>query len=640
MQIFSPNLKRSELLALSKKLKAESNIQNTKENKTLESNNCSDFSPLPHLSQADSSNTTNATAEGFLSDFSGFQAKGEGSYLKGNDRALSEDAVAKQQIHTCKSAKSTKKPTQNKINISIYRNHAFEPIESVITPFLHYAGFKANFTYSDYDESLSFNSQISTDSNLSIIFLDLARYKLNEKDFIVFLQERARALQDTLKTPLLIMLLGSIQLDSKTISQALQPLTTSQIYTFSCDELFTHYLSLSHLNPAPNLLDESKESITGTRLSNAATLILAQILGLKLIPSLLLPNLKAIVLDLDNTLYNGILGEDGMENIKLTEAHKALHNAILEFKKQGYLLALASKNEESDAKKLFETRTDFPLKWSDFDVIEVHWDTKDKSLQNIAKAFNIGLDSMLFIDDNLAEIESTKHTQVKQIHALNTQSTLFTLFLFPQLTKLRVSTEDSLRSNDIKANAMRESLESLSDKEYFNNLKIELDFSINSQKNTQRIYELMNKTNQFIANYTRPTQTQVQEWLDSKNHCVIDIAMRDRLSDSGVIGIIVGEKQDEQIHIIDIVVSCRALGRRLESIMLFNAFALIAQSLQNTQKEVLLHYQKGERNKPFLQTLQTLQGLDSQDLSKSPVSIPLQSPSTEGLTILISKEQQ
>ncbi|AWK61930.1 HAD-IIIC family phosphatase [Helicobacter cinaedi] len=526
------------------------------------------------------------------------------------------------------------------ININIYRNHAFEPIESVIAPFLHYAGFRANFTYGDYDESLSFNPNINTNSNLAIIFLDLARYKLSEADFIAFLQERASALQDKLKTPLLILLLNSNSLSSKTIAHSLQPLKTSQIYTFSCDELFTHYLSLSLLNPMSTLLDESKESIAGTRLSNAATLILAQILGLKLIPSLLLPNLKAIVLDLDNTMYNGILGEDGIDNIELTPTHKALQNAILELKKQGYLLAIASKNEKSDVKRLFETRVDFPLKWSDFDAIEAHWDTKDKSLQNIAKAFNIGLDSMLFIDDNLAEIESTKHTQVKQIHAQNPQSTIFTLFLFPQLTKLRISTEDALRANDIKANAMRESLESLSDKEYFHNLKIELEFAINPKTNAQRIYELMNKTNQFIANYTRPTQAQVQEWLDSKNHCVISIAMRDRLSDSGIIGIIVGEKKDREIHILDIVVSCRALGRRLESIMLFNAFALIAQSLQDTQKAVLLHYQKGERNKPFLQTLQTLQGVDLQNLSKSSLSIPLQSPSTEGLTILISKEQQ
>lgn len=526
------------------------------------------------------------------------------------------------------------------INISIYRNHAFEPIESVIAPFLHYAGFRANFTYSDYDESLSFNHNAKIDSQLGIIFLDLARYKLNEADFIAFLQERASALQDRLKTPLLILLLSSDTLNSKAISQALQSLNASQIYTFDCDELFIHYLSLSQTNPTPNLLDESKESITGTRLSNAATLILAQILGLKLMPSLLLPNLKAIVLDLDNTLYNGILGEDGIENIELTKTHKALQNTILELKKQGYLLALVSKNEESDAKKLFEIKVDFPLKWNDFDAIEVHWGSKDKSLQKIAKAFNIGLDSMLFIDDNLAEIESTKHTQVKQIHAQNPQSTLFTLFLFPQLTKLRISTEDSLRSNDIKANAMRESLESLSDKQYFSNLKIELEFSVNPKAHAQRIYELMNKTNQFIANYTRPTQVQVQEWLDSKKHCAISIAMRDRLSDSGIIGIVVGEKKDEQIHIVDIVVSCRALGRRLESIMLFNAFTLVAQSLQERQK-VLLHYQKGERNKPFLQTLQALQGggQDLQDLAKSPICIPLQIPNTEGLQILISKDE-
>ncbi|MBR2111378.1 MAG: HAD-IIIC family phosphatase [Helicobacter sp.] len=537
------------------------------------------------------------------------------------------------------------------IRISVYRNHAFEPIESVIAPFLHYAGLKAKFAYSDYDESLNFNPDISTNSDLAIVFLDLARYKLHKNDFITFLRERLVSLQSEMKIPLLVMLLTkNISLDSNTISFTLHSLIDFQIYVFSCNDLFKTYLALANLDSTPNLLDENKESITGTRLSNAATLIFAQILGLKLIPSILLPNLKAIVLDLDNTLYHGILGEDGIANLELTTAHKDLQNKILEFKKQGYLLALASKNEESDAKKLFETRNDFPMKWSDFDCVQVCWQDKDESLQKIAKAFNIGLDSILFIDDNIAEIESTKHTKAKQIHAINAQNTIFALFLFPQLTKLRINKEDTLRANDIAANVARTNLDTLSDKDYFSNLNIELDFNIDSKSQAQRIYELMNKTNQFIANYTRPTEMQVHEWLDSTKHCVISIAMRDRLSDSGIIGIVIGEKQNEQIHIIDLVVSCRALGRRLEAIMLLSAFNLITETLQTAQDGLFLHYQKGERNMPFLNTLALLQAKKNknvlvsknietqqilQDFTKSPIYIPLQYPTTDGLQITI-----
>ncbi|WP_343353549.1 hypothetical protein V3I05_10215 [Helicobacter mastomyrinus] len=161
----------------------------------------------------------------------------------------------------------------------------------------------------------------------------------------------------------------------------------------------------------------------------------------------------------------------------------------------------------------------------------------------------------------------------------------------------------------------------------------------------------MNKTNQFIASYTRPTLPQAQEWLDSKHFCVLSIAMSDRLSDSGIIGIIIGEYKEAQkeIHIIDIVVSCRVLGRRLETLMLNYAFYLITENLspsikdskkrESTSHSVFLHYQKGERNAPFLQTLSQLAHLSKehythlQPMSAQTISIPITKPDMQGLHI-------
>lgn len=518
------------------------------------------------------------------------------------------------------------------ITINIHRNHAFEPIQSVITPFLHYAGLKASFFYGDYDDSLSFTNltQCSKQADIEIIFLDLYRYQLPKEKLMEFIKERCFALRSLSNAPILVLLLVADPLAQEAKQDTL--LQSQNIFILSLNALYATYCELTHTSKA--FLDAIKENITGTKLSNPATLALAQILGLRYIPSLVLSNLKAIVLDLDNTLYQGILGEDGKENLLLTPAHKTLQESLLEYKKQGYLLAIASKNEEKDAKTMFESRPDFPLKWSDFDAIKVNWESKANNLIEIAQSFNIGIDSMLFIDDNIAEIESTKYTGVRQIHATTPQNTLFNFFLYPRLYKFRTNKEDAIRSIDIAANAARSSLEALSDEEYFSNLAIELEFRIDLKEDAQRVYELMNKTNQFIANYTRPSMAQVQEWLESKHHCIISIAMRDRLSDSGIIGIIIGERKSTEeinLHAIDITISCRALGRRLESIMLFKAFKLIQDQLNPSQKEILIHYQEGERNAPFLKIIRGL--VDSQNI----ISLPPKCQDVLGLSILVKR---
>lgn len=516
---------------------------------------------------------------------------------------------------------------------NIHRNHAFEPIQSVIAPFLHYSNIQAEYIYSDYDDSLNFTN---SGADLEIIFLDLHRYKLQSENLEAFLLDRALALRALSNAPILLLTLDSKDTNRQYLESSLNPknLAPHNIFALSLNALYAQHSELTQSTKP--LLDEIKESITGTKLSNTACLALARILGLRYIPSLLLPNLKAIVLDLDNTLYQGVLGEDPWESLLLTPAHKALQEQILAYKKQGYLLAVASKNEEQDAREMFNFRSDFPLQWSDFDCTLVNWQSKAQNLAKIAQHFNIGLDSMLFIDDNIAEIESTRHTGVQQIHAQNVKHTLLSFYLYPRLYKFQTNKEDSLRSADISANAQRQSLQVLSDEEYFSNLSIELDFRVNHTNDAQRIYELMNKTNQFIANYTRPTPAKIQEWLEDPHHCVITISMRDRLSDSGIIGIVVGSCENGALHIQDICISCRALGRRLESTLLLYSFTLCAEYLQlpNAQS-ALVSFQKGDRNAPFLNTLQNL--LNTENIS-SPAEISLTHNIPKGLSILISKE--
>lgn len=499
-----------------------------------------------------------------------------------------------------------------KIIINIYRNHSIEPILSVINPFLCYCNIEAQYNIGSYDDSLSFDNIKQAD--LELVFIDFANYKQANSDYII---ERLRYLREHSKAHILVLLVG---LDTKKYKNEIP-----NCFIFHIEDLLQEL----------DIFDLAKFEITATRLSNNACLRLAQILGLSIIPSLFLPNLKAIIIDLDNTLYSGILGEDGIENIILSKEHKALQEKILSYKKQGYLLAIASKNEEIDVKKLFELRDDFILKWSDFDCHKINWNDKAKSLVEIAKTFNIGLDSLLFIDDNIAEIESISPLQIKNILATSPSEVLRILEIFPQLRKLQISKEDSLRSIDIEANTKRETLKELSPKDYFSQLEINLDFSRDNLDHALRIHQLLNKTNQFISNYTRPSQIQVQEWLEKDEYCIITISMKDKLSDSGIIGIVVGKYKDKQCVIYDIVISCRALGRKLESIMLYYAFYLIADIFTKrfniVEKNLILYYKKGERNSPFLQTLQQL----STNIKEDSALITITKPDIQGLSISI-----
>lgn len=509
------------------------------------------------------------------------------------------------------------------ITLRIHRNHAFEPIASIIAPFLHHANLQAKFCYGNYDDSLSFaDFDRSLHVDAEVIFLDLHRYKLSQSDLKDFLQQRCAELRALSDAPILLLLLESTQGLFDHLALHMQD---QDIFAFSLNALYSEHCEISGISKP--LLDEIKESITGTKLSNTATLLLAQILGLKYLPSLFFPSLKAIVLDLDQTLYQGVLGEDGWEALELSREHEVLQQHILKLKSQGYLLAIASKNDERDAQMMFHSRKDFPLQWEDFDHVKINWESKATNLAEIAKFFNIGIDSMLFIDDNLAEIESTKPTGIQQIHATTPQDTLLALHLYPRLYKFQTHKEDAIRSQDISANVARQALQTLSDEEYFSNLAISLTFRIDAKEDAPRVHELMNKTNQFIANYTRPNLSQVQAWIEDPCFCLISITMQDRLSDSGIIGIIVAQNAQNNLHIIDIAVSCRALGRRLETPMLLYSFKLAQESLALDSHQAFIHFQQGERNLPFLQCITPMQ------TESNIIPIPQSNPMPKGISL-------
>lgn len=460
--------------------------------------------------------------------------------------------------------------------ISIYRNHSFELVEHTITPYLDFSGFDVDFVYSDYDDSLSFFN-LDSESDLLILWLDVTRY--NPQNISAFIQARLDYLEKKYKKTVLLAILGDCTINTNFVQ-------------FPINEIAKQM--------GDKFWDEKREPFTGTRISSKGMIQISKELGLNYIPSLLTTPLKAIVVDLDNTLYRGILGEDGANGIKIEEGHLFLQNTLLELKKQGVLLAIASKNEAVDVERMFRDNDHFAIKYEDFSKVFVSWDKKSFSISKIAKFFNIGLDAILFVDDNpgeLAEVDFVLPKVKKLLANEDGKVTAEILKNYPGIKRYNVHFEDLIRDSDIRANEKRRELQSqMSQSDYIKSLHMNLNYSVNDEKSMQRISELSNKTNQFIFAYRRYSLSQVKDLMTGIDSAVVSVNLKDDLSDSGIIGVFVGKKQKDILVLDECFVSCRALGRGIDGILVKQGIQILMDTLKTEKLQVV--FIDGERNMP------------------------------------------
>lgn len=467
---------------------------------------------------------------------------------------------------------------KKRYRVQVFRNHSFELIEHTMGAYLDYAGLGVEFLYGGYDDSLSF-SKLDPSADLLLLWIDTARYGIASVED--FLDERIRQLRLQFSKPVLVVPVGKgLTLRGTGVA----------------------VLNLSGLQETlgAGFLDERAEKVSGTRLSSRAMLEISRELGARYLPVLLRPALKAVVVDLDNTLYRGVLGEDGPEGLVLTEGHRALQERLHQLAEEGFFVCAASKNEVEDVEKLFAVRTDFPLKRDDFSKIVASWEPKPDSIRQIACFLNIDPESMVFLDDNIGELTAVQMVfpRIKLILAEEDgAATCRALTNYPGLLKLNASMDDAKRKDDARANEERQTLQKqLTPEEYIRSLKVHLRFSYDVGEQISRISELSNKTNQFIFNYQRYTPTQVEERMASGRYTVAAISLSDKLSDSGLIGVCVGRTEADWVELEECFISCRALGRGIDDLIVLGAIQGI---LDRVGKERLrVAFQPGERNLP------------------------------------------
>jgi FkbH-like protein len=372
-------------------------------------------------------------------------------------------------------------------------------------------------------------------------------------------------------------------------------------------------------------LDERMLRVSGSRLSDAASILIARELACRWIPAAVAPRLKAVALDLDDTLFAGVLGEDGPEGVVLTPGHRALHEYLLELRQSGLFLALVSRNEESDVQRLLSVRNDFPLRWEHFSARQIHWGSKAESLEAVARALQIGMDAILYVDDNLGELATVAdaHRDLCMAHAhADAWLTRRALEYFPGIWSHSDRGADALRVKDLDSNLERREIlrQAATRTDYLRALQVSLVFRLNSRALLGRIHELSQKTNQFNLALKRFSEAEIERRVQNPDSKVVTIELADRFCDSGVIGALLVRNDPEAIVVEELCISCRALGRELEDIMV--AKALETACPQWLHKPLVFEQVAGPRNDPARQWLRRVAG-DAWDPSASRVGVPL-----------------
>lgn len=288
---------------------------------------------------------------------------------------------------------------------------------------------------------------------------------------------------------------------------------------------------------------------------------------------------KCLILDLDNTLWGGVLGEDGINGIKIGgdypgNAFLYFQEGLIELSKNGVILAICSKNNTEDVLEAWEKNPFIKLKQDNISAYRINWNNKADNIREIAKELNIGLDSMVFVDDNPTERELIKQ-ELPMIEVPDFPKKPYGLMeLYQTLVAdyfrvYELTDEDRAKTAQYKANAQRAaSQQQFSDMASFiRSLNIEMDIIPANEFNIARIAQMTQKTNQFNLTTKRYTEGDITNFINNGD-LVYCLSVRDKFGDNGITGAIIIKTEDSSASIDSLLLSCRILGKEIETAFL------------------------------------------------------------------------
>ncbi len=315
---------------------------------------------------------------------------------------------------------------------------------------------------------------------------------------------------------------------------------------------------------------------------------------------------KCLVLDLDNTLWGGVIGDDGVAGIQLGDEHpgrafKEFQRACLGLRDRGIVLAISSKNEHSTVADALKTHPEMVVKMTDFASVRINWDRKSKNIKAIAEELNIGVDSLVFFDDNPVERAEVKEA-LPDVFVVDVPTdpahyvralTEVGVFDVPTLTA-----EDRLRAQSYQAQIERREAEGAAGSldEFLPTLEMVAEIGTWNDVQRQRITQLVGKTNQFNTTTRRLSEAELAD-LHAKGLGVYWLRMSDRYGDMGLVGVFILTKNGDDGIVHSLVLSCRVANRGMEQTMV----AYLAQKARAAGcKRLVGEFIPTAKNKPVV----------------------------------------
>lgn len=329
-------------------------------------------------------------------------------------------------------------------------------------------------------------------------------------------------------------------------------------------------------------------------LANNITNIVTAILGM---------SKKCLVLDLDNTCWGGVIGDDGLNGIKLGnetprgEAYLAFQKYVKELKDRGIILAICSKNEIENAKEGF-THSDSVLTHADFTSFYANWEPKHQNIEKIAQEINIDIGSLVFVDDNAME-RSLVESQLPTVAVPNVGNNV--LDFIDYIEQNGYFSIVSLSDDDIKRNKFysenqkraKEQTEFKNYDDFLSSLLMEAEIKSFTDVYFERITQLINKTNQFNLTTRRYTITDVEAMAKSDDFIALYGKLTDKFGDNGLVSIVVGKIEEKKCIIDTWLMSCRVLKRDMEYAMLD---VLVEECSKRGLTEIYGQYKRTAKN--------------------------------------------
>ncbi len=318
----------------------------------------------------------------------------------------------------------------------------------------------------------------------------------------------------------------------------------------------------------------------------------------------LTPAAKVLILDCDNTLWKGVVGEEGVDGIRVEGAHRALQEFALRQQEAGTLLCLCSKNEEQDVLEVFQKRQDMPLKLEHIVAHKINWNAKSANIQALATELNLGQDSFVFIDDNPVEIEEVRvhcpGVLALRLPASEEEARRFLKHLW-SFDRLKVTEEDRQRTRSYQRSQHAKQLlqQSSSFEAFIEGLQLVTEVAPLTDQHLARASQLTFRTNQFNATTLRRTEREIESLLQAGYACDV-VHVRDRFGDYGLVGLVIRQQREGALYVDTFLMSCRVLGRGVEHEVVRRLAKVAAESKLSVLRFPFVPTQKNRPMQKFL----------------------------------------